>query len=319
MIRSQTAPPSTLLRNRVALGTWTIGGPWERNGRACGLGAVDDRASVDALRRAIDSGISVIDTADVYGCGHAERLVGNAVQGVRDQVFIATKFGTRFDEDTRQASERCIEPDFIRTSCDASLRRLGTDHIDLYQLHWAGCPVAAIDDVITTLVDLRTQGKIVEFGWSTDEATGADEWLARGGGPVQHPYSLIEPRDDLLELTGRFETISLCRSPLGTGALAGSQTRDDDIRRHEWTDALVSRAATIRAVLDDTARRCQVTPVELALRWVTWRADNVVTIVGFRSKSHVDVAARADNAGPLPPAVTKVLDQIAAPELGEPE
>ena len=159
--------------NRIALGTWTIGGPWTRRGQSSGLGQADEGESIAALHSGFDGGITFIDTADVYGCGRAETIIGKALGKHRDEIEIATKFGTMFDEHRREAGERCVTPAFIRRSCEASLRRLNTDRIDLYQLHWAACPVEYLDDVVGTLEGLRTEGKIVSFGFSTDDPSQA--------------------------------------------------------------------------------------------------------------------------------------------------
>jgi aryl-alcohol dehydrogenase-like predicted oxidoreductase len=118
----------------LGLGCWAIGGPFMRLGRASGWGDVDDEESVRAIRRALDLGVTLFDTADVYGCGHSERVLGRALGPNRQRVAIATKFGYTFDEVTRTASDVDVSAAEIRRACEASLRRLGTDSIDLYQL-----------------------------------------------------------------------------------------------------------------------------------------------------------------------------------------
>src|SRR5919204_4477087 len=119
----------------LGLGCWAIGGPWTFNGQPAGWGEVDDEESVRAIRRALDLGVTLFDTADVYGAGHSERVLGRALAGRRDEVRIATKFGNTFDESTRQMTGQDSSPAYVRSACEASLRRLGTDRVDLYQLH----------------------------------------------------------------------------------------------------------------------------------------------------------------------------------------
>ena len=119
----------------IGIGCWAIGGPYTNDGRPVGWGNVDDAESIRAIQRALDLGVNFIDTANVYGCGHSERVVGKAIRDRRDEVVIATKFGYTFDEDARICTGSCGDPEYIRSACDASLKRLGTDHIDLYQFH----------------------------------------------------------------------------------------------------------------------------------------------------------------------------------------
>jgi len=117
----------------MGLGCWAIGGPAWRGETPVGWGKVDDAQSIRAIHAALDLGITFFDTADVYGAGHSERVLGKALAGRRDQVVVATKFGNTFDEDTRQATGADASPEYIRAACEASLRRLNTDYIDLYQ------------------------------------------------------------------------------------------------------------------------------------------------------------------------------------------
>jgi aryl-alcohol dehydrogenase-like predicted oxidoreductase len=119
----------------MGLGCWAIGGPFEFDGRPAGWGGVDDAESVRAIRRALDLGVTYFDTADVYGCGHSEQVLGEALNERRDEAVVATKFGLLFDEDTRMGGGADTSPAYIRSACEASLRRLETDRIDLYQLH----------------------------------------------------------------------------------------------------------------------------------------------------------------------------------------
>jgi hypothetical protein len=119
----------------LGAGTWALGGPWEFAGAPAGWGEVDDEVSIAAVRAAYEGGVRLFDTADAYGCGHAERVLGKAVAPFRNDVVIATKVGLIFDETTRTGNGIDISPAYIRRACEASLRRLGTDHIDLYQLH----------------------------------------------------------------------------------------------------------------------------------------------------------------------------------------
>ncbi len=128
--------------SEVGFGCWAIGGPAISDGMADGWGDVDDEESVAALRRGLELGVTFFDTADVYGAGHSEQVLGRALAGHRDEVVIATKFGYTFDAGRRVIAGEDTSPGYIRRACQASLRRLGTDRIDLYQLHVGDLPPA---------------------------------------------------------------------------------------------------------------------------------------------------------------------------------
>src|SRR5919202_3897434 len=139
----------------LGLGFWAIGGPYTSNGRPAGWGEVDDDESIRAIRRALELGVTLFDTADAYGCGHSERVLGRALAGRRDDAVIVTKVGNLFDEQTRTSGGSDVSPAYIRRACDASLRRLGTDRIDLYQCHVGDLDAGVADEVADTLERLR--------------------------------------------------------------------------------------------------------------------------------------------------------------------
>ena len=124
----------------LGMGCWAIGGPFWSGETPLGWGEVDDDESIRAIHCALDLGVNFFDTADVYGAGHSERVLGRAFDGCREDVVIATKFSNIFDETTRQVTGASAEPAHIRQACEASLRRLETDYLDLYQFHDNGYP-----------------------------------------------------------------------------------------------------------------------------------------------------------------------------------
>jgi aryl-alcohol dehydrogenase-like predicted oxidoreductase len=158
----------------VGVGTWALGGPFSFDGRDAGWGEVDDAESIRALHAAIDAGVTLIDTAPAYGTGHSERVVGRALAAlpatVREPVAVATKFGLHIDESQRAGGGNDVRPDAIRAECVASLRRLGLDTVDLYQLHGGAETVAAAEEVVATCEELLAEGKIRSFGTSQDDA-----------------------------------------------------------------------------------------------------------------------------------------------------
>src|SRR5918995_2122577 len=170
---------SSISVSALGAGCWAIGGPWQFDGRPAGWGTVDDDESIHAIRTALDLGITLFDTADVYGCGHSERVLGRALAGHRDEVVIATKFGLRFDEATRTGAGTDVSPEYVRRACEASLRRLATDRIDLYLLHGGAEDRAAAAEVVEVLEALVAEGKIRCYG-TADETLEIVEAFAEG-------------------------------------------------------------------------------------------------------------------------------------------
>src|SRR4051794_1272051 len=153
----------------LGMGCWAIGGPHARQGRPVGWGVIDDGESKRALQRAYELGVTFFDTADVYGCGHSERLIAEALGDVRDEIVIASKAGYTYVEETREAPGENGDPAYIRWACEQSLRRLNTDHVDLLQFHLGGYAPAAAAEVRSVMEDLVAEGKPRAIGWSPDD------------------------------------------------------------------------------------------------------------------------------------------------------
>jgi len=153
----------------MGLGCWAIGGPFWRGDVPIGWGDVDDNESIAAIHKALDLGVTFFDTADVYGTGHSEEVLARALASRRRDVVIATKFSNVFDATTRQVIGADASPAYIHRACEASLKRLNTDYIDLYQLHNGGLSLEEAVGVREMLEALVTEGKIRAYGWSTDD------------------------------------------------------------------------------------------------------------------------------------------------------
>ena len=212
----------------MGMGCWAIGGPWwmtDEDGERgpAGWGRVDDDELVRTIHRAIDLGINVFDTAANYGCGHSERIVGKAVADRRDRVIIATKFGHRIDETTREM--RVDDSKILgnmRQDCENSLRRLNTDYIDIYQLHAGGYdPVEAVA-VRDVLEDLVQEGKIRAYGWSTDDPDRAAVF-AEGEHcvSIQHDLNVVMDAPEMLALIEEHGLTSINKTALFRGILTG--------------------------------------------------------------------------------------------------
>jgi len=158
----------------VGMGCWAIGGPWDFLGSPAGWSVVDDAESIRAIHTALDLGATFFDTAANYGCGHSERILGQALRGRRDRVVIATKFGYDVDEvnkKVRTYGSSEAESDaasHVRADLEASLKRLGTDYVDVYQLHIWGLAIERALQVREVLEELAREGKVRTYGWSTD-------------------------------------------------------------------------------------------------------------------------------------------------------
>ena len=306
----------------MGLGCWAIGGPFGSDGMAAGWGDVDDDQSIAAIRRGLELGVTFFDTADVYGTGHSESILGQALGADRDGVAIATKFGNTFAEGTGRMLGVDVTPEGIRRACEASLRRLGTDRIDLYQCHRGDLEPAVADEVAETLEALRAEGLIRAYGWSLDEPERAARWAGREGfAAIQHHFNVLEDASDMLALCERSGLASINRAPLAMGLLSGkfdAATRlpRDDVRGSgvEWLTAFdgegrpqrdfLDRLAAIREALTADGR----TLVQGALGWLWARSERTIPIPGFKTVAQVEENAGALAYGPLPPESVREID-----------
>ena len=205
-------------------------------GQALGWGPVDDAESRRAIDCALDCGIDFFDTVDAYGTGHSERVLGAALKGRREQAVIATKFGNTYDEATEELTGGDASPAYIRRACEASLRRLGTDWIDLYQLHLGDLPPEDAEAVAEALEGLCEAGLIRGYGWSTDDPARAALFAGRPRAlAVQHAMNVLSPAPEMLALCRREGLAGIVRNPLAMGLLSGkygaeSRLPADDIR-----------------------------------------------------------------------------------------
>jgi aryl-alcohol dehydrogenase-like predicted oxidoreductase len=290
----------------LGMGCWAIGGPHSRQGSPVGWGAVNDDESKRALRKAYDLGVTFFDTADVYGCGHSERLIAEALGDVRDEIVIATKAGYTYVEETREAPGENGDPAYIRWACEQSLRRLGTDHVDLLQFHLGGYDLAKAADVRSVMEDLVAEGKTRAIGWSTDDPKRA-AFFAESPHckAIQQAYNIFSGNADTLKLCEDRGLASIVRGPLGMGLLTGKFTADsslpaDDVR-HGWDFHSGSQAESlkrldaVRDVLSSDGR----TLAQGALGWLWARSEAFVPIPGFKSVAQVEENAGAINHGPL--------------------
>jgi aryl-alcohol dehydrogenase-like predicted oxidoreductase len=284
-------------------------------GMSAFYGAHDDAESIATIHHALERGLNLLDTADMYGPHTNEVLVGKAIKGRREQAFVATKFGIVLDPGNPQARGIDGRPDYVRAACDASLKRLGIDTIDLYYQHRVD-PNVPIEDTVGAMAELVTAGKVRYLGLS--EASGATLERACKVHPIaalQSEFSLWtrDPQDNgMLAACRRLGVSLVAYSPLGRGFLTGAiRTPDDfeadDYRRHsprfmgdnfDRNLQLVEKVKTLAA-----DKGCS--PAQLALAWVLAQGDDLLAIPGTRKRSRLD-----ENLGAL--QVTLRDDELTA-------
>lgn len=309
---------------RLGFGCWAIGGPFWSDATPLGWGEVDDDESERAIHAALDKGVRFFDTADAYGAGHSEKVLGQALKG-RDDVLIATKFGNVFVEATRQLTGEDSSPPYIRAAVVASLRRLRRDRIDLYQLHINGLAIDTAAQVADTLDSLVDEGLIGAYGWSTDDVERAESWADReANAAVQHDCNLMHPARDMVSFCEANEMVSINRSPLAMGFLSGKfkpghQFGKADVRGTslEWLKPFRDgelnpdyheRLTKVRELLMTDGR----TPAQGALGWIWAVSEVTLPIPGFRTVAQAEENADALTFGPLPDTVVAEIDAALA-------
>jgi len=265
-------------------------------GLAGGYGDAPEADSLALLRRALDEGVTLLDTADFYGGGACEALVGRAAAGRRHEVVLATRGGVRSKTPGGPPSVTDGRPESLRQACEASLRRLGTDHVDLYYLARVD-PDVPVEESVGALAGLVAEGKVRHIGLSE---AGADE-LRRAH--AVHPLTALESEYSLWERHVEDEILPVARelgigfvahSPLGRGFLTGTLASTDgfgarDIRRNHprFTAENLTRNRELLRAVEETADRYAVTTGQLVLAWLLSRGADVVPIPGTRSEHHL--------------------------------
>jgi aryl-alcohol dehydrogenase-like predicted oxidoreductase len=283
-------------------------------------GKGDDTESVAVIHRALERGVTLLDTADMYGPHTNEVLVGKAIKGKRDQIVLATKFGIQRGE---KPTDRAIngKPEYVRSACDASLIRLGVDHIDLYYQHRVD-PNTPIEDTVGAMAELVKAGKIRHIGLSE----AGIETLRRANKvhqitALQTEYSLWtrDPEDGILATCRELGIGFVAYSPLGRGFLTGQiksfdDLAPDDFRRHSprFQGANFEKNLELVARVQQLAKQKGCTPSQLAIAWVMAQGDDIVPIPGTKRRAYLD-----DNLGAE--AVTLDARDLAAIDVIAPK
>ncbi|MFK7792301.1 MAG: aldo/keto reductase [Devosiaceae bacterium] len=316
---------------RLGMGCWAIGGPFWFGDEPWGYANADDAQSLATLEAAYDGGVRVYDTAAVYGCGHSEKLLGQAFKS-HDDVVIVTKFGVGFDEDTKQVVGPDTDPKAVRPALDASRKRLGRDVLDLVFLHLNAITPQVAAPLFDALEEARFDGIIDTFGWSTDFPASARSALHRDGFvAVQHAMNLFFDAPSMMEVAHTHELASFNRSPLAMGLLTGkfndgAHLPANDIRQnsYDWMDyfkdgkivpIFVAKIEALRELITVDGRSL----AQGALCWLLAKSPATVPIPGARTPEQAAHNAKAIEFGPLPKAIMDEIESVLArPPEGTP-
>ena len=264
----------------------------------------DDEESVATIHRALDLGITFFDTADMYGPHTNEVLVGKALAGQRERVIIATKFGIVRDPDDPQKRGISGKPKYVREACEASLRRLGIDTIDLYYQHRVD-PETPIEETVGAMAELVTEGKVRFLGLSE----ASSETIRRAH--AVHPIAALQTEYSLWTRDPEDENLATCRelgigfvpySPLGRGFLTGQIARKEDLAEGDYRRQTprfqaenLERNMSLVQAMRELAQRKQCSAAQLALAWVLAQGDDIVPIPGTKRRKYLQENAGAVN------------------------
>jgi aryl-alcohol dehydrogenase-like predicted oxidoreductase len=290
-------------------------------GMSQSYGVPDDKESVATLHRAIELGVTFLDTAEAYGPFTNEELLGRALEGRRDSVILATKFGFRFEDGQLVGTDS--RPEHIRQVTEASLRRLDTDRIDLLYQHRVD-PAVPIEDAVGAMADLVREGKVRFLGLSeAGEATIRRAHAVHPISALQSEYSLWERNleDDIIPVLRELGIGLVAFSPLGRGFLTGTARRaeeypEGDYRRGDPRFQGANFDANMRAasIVHELARRKSATPAQVALAWLLHKGDDIVPIPGTKRRRYLEENAVGASLA-LSPAEVAELDRALAPEV----
>lgn len=217
-------------KKRLGMGCWAIGGQFFDGEMQLGFTGHDDAESVATVHAAYDAGVRLFDTAPVYGAGHSERLLGEALKG-RSDVTISTKIGLRFDENSRQVLGEDIEPADLTAALNSSRTRLQRDHLDIVFLHLNTLPVAKAEPLFDVLEEEIAKGRVGAYGWSCDFPDAVSAVAERPGFLlVQHAMNVFFDGPSMMDVVNHHELASFNRSPLAMGLLTGKFNEGEAIR-----------------------------------------------------------------------------------------
>ncbi|MFA6185852.1 MAG: aldo/keto reductase [Phycisphaerae bacterium] len=288
---------SRLEITRVGLGTWAIGGPWQ-----FGWGRQDDNDSMKAIVESLDAGVNWLDTAPIYGCGHSEDIIGKVLKRTGQKPIIATKCGLVWNDKREKIS--CLKAKSILAECDASLKRLGVEIIDLYQMHW-NQPDEDIEEGFEAMARCVKAGKVRYLGVSNFTVEQMERVMKiHPLTSLQPPYSMFrrDIENEILPFCGKNNIGVIVYSPLQKGLLSGKFTPEkiaalpaDDVRHIDSNFKPPLLDANIKVInrLTDIAKRNHITVAQLAIGWTLRNKEVTAAIVGARRAGQIGETAPA--------------------------
>lgn len=297
----------------MGMGCWAIGGPFYAGDQALGYGNTNDADSLATIEAAYDAGIRLFDTAAVYGCGHAERLLGQSLKDKED-ALIVSKIGLNFDEKSKQLFGNDTNPSNILPAIDSCLQRLQRDRIDLVLLHINTLDLGTAKPLFQQMELARQSGKVRAYGWSTDFPDHAHAMASMPGfEAVQHAMNIFHDVPAMNQCIKSRQLTSLIRSPLAMGVLTGKFDKTsllgaNDIRGADdnWSppyfssgkvgDGYLKRLQAVRELLQLDGR----TLPQGALSWIMAKSDRAIALPGARTVAQIQENAKALEFGPLP-------------------
>jgi aryl-alcohol dehydrogenase-like predicted oxidoreductase len=305
--------------SEIGLGGLAIGGPFTLGGLAFGRGEIDDKNSLKMIQVALDAGINFIDTADIYGYGKSEEIIGRAVTGPkREKVIISTKVGNRGDE---KKWFKDFSPAWVAAACEQSLKRLNTDYIDLYLMHTPDNDFRFADETFEVFNALKKQGKIRAYGCSAGSAEQGIKFIQAGfGDAVETAYSIAERGavNELFPMAEHADVGIVVKAPLLSGLLSGKYDKntvfdEDDFRKTLYPRKRLLQAIDVVDMLKPVAAELDLTPAQLALKYCLVRPEVSTVIPGAKTAGQILENTRASSNHDLP---VSVLDQIER-EVGQ--
>ncbi len=306
---------------RIGFGSWAIGGPYWAGEEPRGWGEVDDTVSLRAIDAAWDAGVRFFDTANIYGAGHSEELVGQALRN-RPEAIVSTKFGNIVvDRAAKQVTTPKQSAENTVRSIEHSLKQLGRERLDIVYFHLNWFPASDAGEIFDTLETLRQQGKIGIYGWSTDSAENAAAFASlEGFGTIQFDMNLFKPAKEVRDVSKLHGLLPVARQPLAMGLLAGrtkaiSDASDLRLNTPEWiawfkngkpVPEYAEKLSAVRELLQSGGRSL----VQGALAWIWATDDRVVPIPGIRTPEQAIENAASLEIGPLSADILAQIDRL---------
>lgn len=306
----------------LGMGCWPIGGPMFADGSTVGYANADDAESIRTIHAAMAAGITLFDTAPAYGAGHAERLLGRALQN-RPEALIATKIGVAIDEASKALLDNEADPASVGPAIDASLSRLKRDRIDLLLLHLNSLPVSKAEAIFNEVDRARAAGKVRAYGWSTDFSAHVPPVAQRPGFvAVEHAMNVLLDAPRMQAAVDDHGLTALIRSPLGMGLLSGkfsavtpmpesdirstSNPRTDYFKDGAANPAFLQKLDAVQELLRTGGRSL----VQGAIGWLWARGPSNIPIPGLRTAEQLEGVARSLSFGALPNDVMREIEAV---------